>query len=295
MRALATLSRHLSGPQAQRVGAAAAAADVPVLERDVGGRVRVHFEVADSTMAYARQLSARYGQHRDFFVVTAASQRSGRGTGERVWLCPPGNVYMTVAIRKELLGSRLAFLPLDVGLAVVHGVCRSLPGSVRSLDPAVGGKGPRGEADEALLSVKWPNDVLISGTKVSGNLIQDSGVHMIVGIGVNVKEAPVVKDRGRTAGSLAQFGAEPDSAFEVAGHIADCLINRVLQPRTNVVPEYSSLIDWSAPIFEREEKGSGPTGPKLKAVRLTEWGHLVVRNWDAEDAAERTLCAEYLH
>jgi BirA family biotin operon repressor/biotin-[acetyl-CoA-carboxylase] ligase len=40
--------------------------------------------------------------------------------------------------------------------------------------------------------IKWPNDILIDGKKVSGILIEYSGDFVIIGIGINVKTNPTV-------------------------------------------------------------------------------------------------------
>ncbi len=68
--------------------------------------------------------------------------------------------------------------------------------------------------DEALSGVcspklKWPNDVLLDGSKVSGILLEMVGAYVVVGIGVNLVSAPSLPDRKTTA--LADFGSPPDA------------------------------------------------------------------------------------
>lgn len=69
------------------------------------------------------------------------------------------------------------------------------------------------------MSLKWPNDVLLGGSKVAGVLIEAELPFLLVGIGVNVRNKPEVPqngpDRGRPAACLADFGA--DSTDEVGG------------------------------------------------------------------------------
>ena len=56
----------------------------------------------------------------------------------------------------------------------------------------------------SLVTIKWPNDVLVAGDKASGVLVE-SGVHssgglwLAVGIGVNLARAPVGTERPATA------------------------------------------------------------------------------------------------
>ena len=56
--------------------------------------------------------------------------------------------------------------------------------------------------------LKWPNDVMIAGAKLSGILLEAAGSGVIVGIGVNLAGAPQLPDRATIA--LAEFGPAPD-------------------------------------------------------------------------------------
>ena len=60
-----------------------------------------------------------------------------------------------------------------------------------------------GQVPDALVRLKWPNDVLVDGRKVSGVLIEsgarpDGRLWLAVGVGVNLKTAPVAADRPAT-------------------------------------------------------------------------------------------------
>jgi len=47
-------------------------------------------------------------------------------------------------------------------------------------------------------TIKWPNDILISGKKISGVLIEYAGRFVIVGIGINVHTNPTVAEYATT-------------------------------------------------------------------------------------------------
>jgi BirA family transcriptional regulator, biotin operon repressor / biotin---[acetyl-CoA-carboxylase] ligase len=51
------------------------------------------------------------------------------------------------------------------------------------------------------LMLKWPNDLMLAGKKLGGILLERSGDRVAVGFGVNLAEAPKLKDR--QAASLA--------------------------------------------------------------------------------------------
>jgi BirA family biotin operon repressor/biotin-[acetyl-CoA-carboxylase] ligase len=72
--------------------------------------------------------------------------------------------------------------------------------------------------------IKWPNDVLIQGRKVSGILIEQAGA-TVVGIGLNVNQTSEdLAEAGLDlAGSLALFH---DEALEV-NHVARALIEQL--------------------------------------------------------------------
>lgn len=110
--------------------------------------------------------------------ITADRQLTGRGRRGRSWVSEPGNLYASLLLIDPAEPARLASLPLAVAVAVHEAVRRSLPAEAR------------GKA-----SVKWPNDILISGAKTSGILIEsemlaDGRRAVVVGCGINVGHHP---------------------------------------------------------------------------------------------------------
>jgi BirA family biotin operon repressor/biotin-[acetyl-CoA-carboxylase] ligase len=106
-------------------------------------------------------------------VVVAEQQTAGRGRFDRPWASPPGeNLLFAVGLWPTL--AQLSSLNMAATLAV----CEAIIG-LTDLEP----------------TVKWPNDVLVNGRKVSGILIEtavESGVggYAVVGIGLNVNFDP---------------------------------------------------------------------------------------------------------
>jgi BirA family biotin operon repressor/biotin-[acetyl-CoA-carboxylase] ligase len=62
-------------------------------------------------------------------------------------------------------------------------------------------------AGDAALGLKWPNDVLLDGGKLSGILLELVRGHIVVGIGVNLARAPQIE--GRKTAALANIGPAP--------------------------------------------------------------------------------------
>jgi BirA family biotin operon repressor/biotin-[acetyl-CoA-carboxylase] ligase len=131
----------------------------------VGRRLEYRATVG-STQELAREL-ARAGAA-EGTVVLAGRQTAGRGRLGRSWISPRGGLYLTVILRPPT--RHLKALVIIAALAVARAVER-LTGLQTSL--------------------KWPNDVLVAGRKVSGilsesELVGEGVSYVLVGIGVNV-------------------------------------------------------------------------------------------------------------
>lgn len=109
------------------------------------------------------------------WACMSESQSAGKGRRGREWVSPFGhNIYLSVVREFSNGAATLDGLSLVVGLAVVT---------------ALSEKGYRG------LKLKWPNDVLMDGSKLAGILLEVSGdvtglCHVVIGIGLNLRSNP---------------------------------------------------------------------------------------------------------
>ncbi len=105
------------------------------------------------------------------FIVLAERQSAGRGRRGRQWVSPfAENLYYSLVLRVDGGMRQLEGLSLVVGVAVM-----------RTLQ-AFGVKD---------VGLKWPNDVLVRGQKITGILLELVGdpadvCHVVLGIGINV-------------------------------------------------------------------------------------------------------------
>ena len=152
----------------------------------------------DSTNAEAlRRVSA--GETGPMWI-RADAQLAGRGRKGRGWVSKPGNLYATLLLSLDVPVAALAQLGFVAALAIY--------------DLAEGALG-----SNAQLSLKWPNDVLLAGEKLSGILTEtlntpaSTGQAVAIGCGVNLQHAPSGTRYGAT--SLAAHGCEiePDTAL----------------------------------------------------------------------------------
>lgn len=134
------------------------------------GRVSVLPSV-DSTNAEA--LRRLQGDIAPFWLF-AERQTAGRGRRGRPWASPFGeNLYGSLVVRVDGGSRQIEALSLTVGLAVARALHSC----------GISGAG-----------LKWPNDILVDGRKISGILLELSGdpadvCHVVIGIGINVNMA----------------------------------------------------------------------------------------------------------
>jgi BirA family transcriptional regulator, biotin operon repressor / biotin---[acetyl-CoA-carboxylase] ligase len=128
-----------------------------------------HHEQIGSTNDEARRLASEGAPHGT--VVHADEQIAGRGRQAHTWFSPPGNLYLSILLRTGQPLSRCAELSFLAALAVADTVEALLPRQTRAM-------------------LKWPNDVLVSGAKIAGILLEQIDDATVVGIGLNVLQAP---------------------------------------------------------------------------------------------------------
>ncbi|MDE3045752.1 MAG: biotin--[acetyl-CoA-carboxylase] ligase [Verrucomicrobiota bacterium] len=128
----------------------------------------IRLDTIDSTNNYAKEHAATFSPS-DITCITAEEQIAGRGRFQRIWQSPRGvNLYATFYFRlpsntphlislAQVLASSLATLLLN-----------------NRLQP----------------KIKWPNDILLNGKKLSGVLcetrFQGDHVDIFLGIGINI-------------------------------------------------------------------------------------------------------------
>lgn len=119
--------------------------------------------------------------------LRAERQTAGRGRQGRGWVSPVGNLYASTLVKLQ------PHDPPAPTLALVAAV---------ALHEAVEAFGVRPQ-------IKWPNDLLIDGAKLSGILLERSGDAVVIGLGVNLAHHP--EDIDRPATSIAAItGNAPD-------------------------------------------------------------------------------------
>ena len=129
-------------------------------------------ESIDSTNAYAKLLLET--EHKSPFWIAAERQTNGRGRYQRKWISDKGNLFCSrvYSVGNDLKhSSNLSFV---AALAVAETL-------LKFVSPET-------------IKIKWPNDVLLRGKKVSGILLESFNYrnknYIIIGIGINLSHHP---------------------------------------------------------------------------------------------------------
>jgi len=125
--------------------------------------------------------------------LRAERQTIGRGRLGRSWASPPGNLYASTLVRIRPSDPPAATLALVAAVALEETVSAYVPGM-------------------ALL--KWPNDVLIDGAKLSGILLERASDAVVIGIGVNLAHYPTDTDRRATSLAAYNVAIAPEDFLE---------------------------------------------------------------------------------
>jgi BirA family biotin operon repressor/biotin-[acetyl-CoA-carboxylase] ligase len=125
--------------------------------------------------------------------LRAERQTLGRGRQGRSWVSPPGNLYASTLVRIRPSDPPAPTLALVASVALEEAVSAYVPG-------------------RAVL--KWPNDLLIDGAKLSGVLLERAGDAVVIGIGVNLAHHPTDTDRCATSLAVYNVAIAPEDFIE---------------------------------------------------------------------------------
>ena len=119
--------------------------------------------------------------------VFAEAQEGGRGRLGRSWQSEePGNMALSLILRPALSAESVSILTLAAAVALKRAVA---------------------ELTGRECFIKWPNDIILGGTKLSGiltelKLSEDGPRYVIVGVGVNVNRKKFPEEIEKKATSL---------------------------------------------------------------------------------------------
>ena len=159
-------------------------------------------------------------------VVLAATQTAGRGRRGRKWQSPAGGIYFSVGQRITETRFTPPALSLLIGITLADAL--TTMGAANVL-------------------VKWPNDLVVSGQKLAGILVEQTSTVLVVGVGLNWQSetlaANLPEDR-QAIGLCECLSAEFLPSKEA---VCGALAKRVLDTLTLPAAQFESFlgIHWS--------------------------------------------------
>ena len=211
-----------------------------MLNTKIIGHKILFLEEVDSTNNKAKQIAF---ESQDGDVVVSETQHSGRGRRGREWHSPKGGIYISFILKPNVPPERAPQITLLSSVALVE--------TLNSMKSKMNAK------------IKWPNDILISGRKISGILTELSSDmekinYVVVGIGINLNTD--LEDLPEKAASLkVEMGQEISVKL---------FLKSFFEHYDTVYQEY--LDNGIAQIIEKWKKNSDTLGKNVKIIGINE-------------------------
>jgi len=228
----------------------------------IGKTVYTYMRTASTnTLAYTlAEQGAKEGT-----VVIAEQQEKGKGRLGRTWASPPGGIYLSCVMKPNIAPKGIQAFTLVTAISVVDAIA---------------------EVTGLSAQIKWPNDVIINGKKISGILTEmkaeiDRIDFIIVGIGINVNAAE--RSLPSTATSLRNEHGERIMRLDVVRALI-----RNLEREYNIFKEHGlkelrgRLRSLSATLGRQIRVTSYNTVYEGLAVDIDDEGALLVKSSDGK-------------
>lgn len=230
------------------------------------GRSFYFFEELPSTNSYAKKIKESGSLHGA--VVLTDHQTVGRGQHNRKWETGPGESLTFSLIFEPQKAERLSLLTLACALSVSEAI---------------------NEAANISSVIKWPNDILHKGKKLSGILTEtvffgNRLERVIVGIGLNVHQTEFNSDLVEKASSLNIEGDLKCTREELLTNILHKIEYRYRlwnQYNSELVKQINNIMigfgEWrKLSVNEKQLEG------KYKFLGINESGELMALNKDLD-------------
>lgn len=246
------------------------------------------FDSVGSTSTEAAK-AAQAGDIGDVWFC-ALQQTAGRGRRGRPWQSPHGNLAASLLVVPDVDPAIAATLGFVAGVSLNRALAGIVPAA--QLKTGIDGADVAG----GRIALKWPNDVLADGAKLAGILLEahkrpDGAMAIVIGIGVNVVEAP--EGLPYPATSLRALGLDT-TAETVFGALSDAWVDAVeIWDRGRGVTEVLKLWRQSAAGIGAEV-AVNREGDIVRGVfeTIDEAGRLIVR---ANDNSRIAITAGDVH
>lgn len=237
------------------------------------GRSILHLVETESTMDVAREMIEDRSDVQTLHgkVVLAETQRQGRGRFGRPWFSGAGQDILMSAIlcpRLAVTGQITIMASLAVAMAI-------------------------DELSGKTTAIKWPNDVLVGGKKISGviaeSIVIGDAFFGVVGVGLNVNTLPSADDdKGFSATSLREVMSPTHEVDRVK--VLEILLVRLndlydaLERGETILPEWRKKLETlereiEVTMIDHDDASAGETVRGV-AEDVDEFGRLLIREFN---------------
>ena len=132
----------------------------------------IHLRSVSSTMDEIK----KYNRDSNICII-ADQQTAGIGRRGNEWISPKGNIYVSFLIKYDLkIGDHFIFTAITAN-SIINFLSKYINNQI---------------------AIKWPNDIIIDGKKISGILTKieelNNERYIIIGMGINISSSPVIID-----------------------------------------------------------------------------------------------------
>lgn len=212
--------------------------------------------------------------------VITDRQTAGRGRRGRVWNDGAGNFMGSVLVKAQGQVQQLSFVAALALHDALTQVTSPLAGEVER-------RAQRGPGEGSRFTLKWPNDVLLGGTKCSGILLERQGEALVIGMGINLAHHPDGTERPAT--SLAAAGLAVPTPTALLDELAPAFAHwRHLWARDGFAPVRAAWLARATGVGSRIVARLGHESPEGVFTGLADDGALLMQ---LDDGSTRAIHA----
>lgn len=227
------------------------------LETEFIGQNIEYFKSIDSTNTFAKNIAPKSDEG---MVIISDEQISGKGRVGREWISKENEgIYFSIILKPDIDIMNASFLTQVAGAAMVSSLEKM---GVES-------------------TIKWPNDIIVNGKKISGILTEmsaeiDQISYIVVGIGVNLYNQSFEEEIESKATSLKKEGYDIDKKeflqrfFLEFEDLYKEFLSGDKESTISILREKSAVLDKEVYIIDRTGK------TKVYARDIDENGNLLV-------------------
>lgn len=222
----------------------------------------MHFQTIDSTNDYAKKIAS---EEKEGTVIISEEQSKGKGRLGRQWYSKSHEgIWMSIVLKPNIIPYKAPFITLIAGASIV-----------KALNDL-----------EVKTLIKWPNDIILNGKKISGILTELSAEiervnHIVLGMGINVKTMEFSQEICDIATSLYKENYKVSRVDIVRNILSeferlyiDYVNNDSKEETLNICRQYSAIIGKDIYILNADNK------EQVKCLDINEDGNLIVEKQD---------------